>query len=254
MQQEAQDDWSTWVDFAVYAYNSGRHSTVNLSPNELMMGRRLRAPNELLRTMNVREAGELPTYHRRLLTAMKASHEVAEQARRREQQRQARYYNQKVRRKREFKVGDRVWMFRPPMGPKALKFVHNWIDPLRVARGLEEQLDYEDYGSVHDAATREAVTTATAPIEATTAASSEKRGRVAMVSAEAKRTASEAVVELRRRRRRNDAGQYVLEYEVQPVEARRRGDEERRWVGIREYDELVQADRIVEDAVCEEGV
>ncbi|GMF57991.1 unnamed protein product [Phytophthora fragariaefolia] len=226
-----------------------------------------------------------------------ASHEVAEQARRREQQRQARYYNQKVRRKHEFKVGDRVWMFRPPRGPKASKFVHNWIGPLRVAEpagydnlllwredvegvreriiahcsflvtyrfpvsllpkvasDLEEQLDYEDHGSVHAAATREAVSTTTAPIEATTAASSEKRGRVAKVSPEAKRTASEAVVELRRRRRRNDAEQYVLEYEVQPVEARRRGDEERRWVGVREYDELVQTDRVVEDPVCGEGV
>ncbi|KAE8876080.1 hypothetical protein PF003_g39783 [Phytophthora fragariae] len=28
MQKDSQNDWETWVAFAVYAYNSGRHSTV----------------------------------------------------------------------------------------------------------------------------------------------------------------------------------------------------------------------------------
>ncbi|KAE9166453.1 hypothetical protein PF004_g29154 [Phytophthora fragariae] len=37
MHEDAQRDWDVWVDFAVYAYNSGQHSTVKLSPNELMM-------------------------------------------------------------------------------------------------------------------------------------------------------------------------------------------------------------------------
>ncbi|ETP46517.1 hypothetical protein F442_07248, partial [Phytophthora nicotianae P10297] len=55
---EDQNDWDNWVDFAVYAYNSGKHSTVALSPNELMMGRRLRPPNELLRRTSVMEAAD----------------------------------------------------------------------------------------------------------------------------------------------------------------------------------------------------
>eukprot|EP00644_Phytophthora_capsici_P014959 jgi/Phyca11/131662/e_gw1.109.31.1 len=41
MNDEKQCDWDAWVDFAVYSYNSGKHSTVALSPNELMMGRKL---------------------------------------------------------------------------------------------------------------------------------------------------------------------------------------------------------------------
>ncbi|OWZ05812.1 Enzymatic Polyprotein [Phytophthora megakarya] len=45
MQTEAQNDWDEWVDFALYSYNSGRHTTVSLSPNELMLGRKLRTPN-----------------------------------------------------------------------------------------------------------------------------------------------------------------------------------------------------------------
>eukprot|EP00644_Phytophthora_capsici_P018986 jgi/Phyca11/133316/e_gw1.413.2.1 len=41
MSNEQQCDWDNWVSFAVYAYNSGKHSTVALTPNELMMGRKL---------------------------------------------------------------------------------------------------------------------------------------------------------------------------------------------------------------------
>ncbi|OWZ16768.1 hypothetical protein PHMEG_0009390 [Phytophthora megakarya] len=132
MQDERQPDWNLWVKFAVYSYNSARHSTVALSPNELMMGRRLRAPNELLRRTEVMEAGELPTYHVNLLQAMARSHECAEQARQREQVRQARYYNRRTRNKREFRKGDLVWMYNPPRGKNATKFVHQWMGPLRI--------------------------------------------------------------------------------------------------------------------------
>jgi hypothetical protein len=40
MNADSQKDWDIWVDFALYAYNSGRHATVLLSTNELMMGRK----------------------------------------------------------------------------------------------------------------------------------------------------------------------------------------------------------------------
>ncbi|KAE9008012.1 hypothetical protein PR001_g16815 [Phytophthora rubi] len=59
MQKDSQNDWEPWVAFAVYAYNSGRHSTVALTPNELMMGRKLRTPNDLLSRASVAEAGGL---------------------------------------------------------------------------------------------------------------------------------------------------------------------------------------------------
>jgi hypothetical protein len=141
MSDEKQRDWDTWVDYALYAYNSGRHSTVLLSPNELMMGRRLRSPNELLRAVRVTEAGGLVRHHEKLLVMLKESNECAEVAREREQRRQARYYNRRTRKKREFQAGDRVWMFRPPRGPKASKFVYQWVGPLRIV----ESAGYENF-------------------------------------------------------------------------------------------------------------
>ncbi|KAE9295160.1 hypothetical protein PR003_g24087 [Phytophthora rubi] len=132
MANEQQNDWNLWVKFAVYAYNSANHSTVALTPNELMMGRRLRAPNELLRSTRTSEAGELPSYHARLVAAMVTSREHAEVTRTKEQGRQARYYNKKTRQGRAFNPGDRVWVYNPPRGAKATKFVHRWMGPARI--------------------------------------------------------------------------------------------------------------------------
>ncbi|GMF37877.1 unnamed protein product [Phytophthora fragariaefolia] len=56
-----------WSTFAVYSYNSAKPSTVALSPNEVMMGRRLPASHELLRRTEVTEAGELLAYDADLL-------------------------------------------------------------------------------------------------------------------------------------------------------------------------------------------
>ncbi|GMF39920.1 unnamed protein product [Phytophthora fragariaefolia] len=90
MNDELQRDWDVWVDFAVYAYNSGQHSTVMLSPNYLMMGRWLKSTNYLLRRASVAEVGKRTSYRRRLLAAMTSSRECAEAARKREHERQAR--------------------------------------------------------------------------------------------------------------------------------------------------------------------
>ncbi|GMF48355.1 unnamed protein product [Phytophthora fragariaefolia] len=132
MQDDNQTDWNLWVKFAVYAYNSAKYSTVAISPNELMMGRRLRAPNELLRRTELTEVGELSVYHAHLVETMARSLEFAERDRRREQEQQPRYYNRRSKKKREFHAGDLVWMYNPPRGKNVTKFVDQWMGPLRI--------------------------------------------------------------------------------------------------------------------------
>ncbi|ETL85897.1 hypothetical protein L917_14620 [Phytophthora nicotianae] len=59
---------------------------------------------------------------------------------------------------------------------------------------------------------------------------------------------STRLVETRRRRWRNKAGQYVLEYELRPAKRRSRGghdDNGARWVSVAEYEEYFQADMAV---------
>lgn len=129
---ENQDDWDEWLECALYAYNSATHTTTHHSPNELMLGRHLRSPNDLLRRSQVGEAGPPEAYHDRLVSSMQLSVAAARQATAKEQLAQARYYNRQVRSQREFKRGDLVWVYRPPRGKGLAKFVHKWLGPLEV--------------------------------------------------------------------------------------------------------------------------
>ncbi|OWZ02856.1 Cyclic AMP-dependent protein kinase [Phytophthora megakarya] len=71
---EKQNDWDDWIPCAMYAYNGARHEATGYSPNELMIGRRLRAPNELLRIDG------WPEYHRKLVKNMASAAKIAKAA------------------------------------------------------------------------------------------------------------------------------------------------------------------------------
>eukprot|EP00644_Phytophthora_capsici_P014960 jgi/Phyca11/131659/e_gw1.109.20.1 len=240
------------------------------------MGRKLRTPNELLRSTHVTEAGDLTEYHRKLLKALKDGMACAEKAREHEQKRQAKYYNRRTRKRREFVSGDKVWMYRPPRGAKASKLVHNWIGPLRViepagfdnfllrredqdgpgeliiayvsflvayhypveylskvaddiVNELEDESEFERTSNAET--TREMVGTTTAPVNTATAGGTTKRTVRAVSSTREFEQQCEPMVELRRRRRRNAAGQYVLEVELQPLRTtrNRRTEETKRY-------------------------
>lgn len=194
-------------------------------------------------------------------------------------------------------------MYRPPRGPKASKFVHQWLRPMRVvepagydnylvereddasdrerfiahasflvsyyypatllnaaAADLEEQLEHEGAFEVQaDVETPGATTNATtAPANAVVRERSTKRRVRTVVGASGTGRQDEYVVELRRRRRRNAAGQYVLEYELRPAGRRRNGagttSDGRRWVSAKEYERLFRDARVVEDSEIGEDV
>ncbi|OWZ14650.1 hypothetical protein PHMEG_00011835 [Phytophthora megakarya] len=113
--------WDMWVDFAVYTYNSGRRSTVLLSRTGSRFGRKLKAPNDLVRHGSVTESGELMVYHDKSLGTLMLKLRVNENSDVRQ-----------VKQKRTFVPGDRVWMYKSPRGAEAFKFVHQWADPIQV--------------------------------------------------------------------------------------------------------------------------
>ncbi|KAJ8576163.1 hypothetical protein ON010_g3049 [Phytophthora cinnamomi] len=126
-----------------------------------------------------------------------------------------------------------------------------------VAADIEAQLEHEGEVELEsDAAeARTAVGAEAAPVRATTGARPAKRARGAVANASGDAQQDGVVVELRRRRRRNAAGNYVFEIEVRPVQARvERGavrsetDDGARWINIKEYDRLLYGDRVVGDS------
>ncbi|KAE8985383.1 hypothetical protein PR003_g23282 [Phytophthora rubi] len=141
-----------------------------------------------------------------------------------------------------------------------------------VAADLEAQLEHEGafQRQTHDASASAPVGAATAPTRATAAGRGAKRTRQPAVGTSTLGQPDELMVELRRRRRRNKAGHYVLEFELQSLPAwnrrrskpheppRRSGtdedDDERQWVSVGEYDRLLQLGRVVERSAGGEDV
>ncbi|KAE8982744.1 hypothetical protein PR001_g23636 [Phytophthora rubi] len=317
---ESQDDWDEWVDCALYAYNSAVHSTTHFTPNELMLGRRLRPPNELLRRDQVTQAGPAQAYYDRLVESMQFAISAASRPTAKEQLQRARYYNRKVRSQREFKSGDLVWFYSPPRGPK---FKHRWIGPVEViddagydnllVRRHDQDGDSEDL-IVHSSfvvsyyCPEETLTTSVndflielddnkiennpvAANETTAVDDSHDRirdGEVRRIDDTANRYGTDepvvytfaarkrrrrreprqvtiqrqwhgTVAEVRRRRRRNKAGLYALEIEIEPCGLDVNPDQQwmerrRRWVGVNEFERLWRRRRVVEASVVGEFV
>ncbi|GMF16138.1 unnamed protein product [Phytophthora fragariaefolia] len=69
---DTQADWDEFLPCVLYAYNSSKHATHGFQPNELMMGRKLRAPAELLRRSRLTYPhSTLGEYHEQLLQDLK---------------------------------------------------------------------------------------------------------------------------------------------------------------------------------------
>ncbi|KAE9143392.1 hypothetical protein PF006_g11578 [Phytophthora fragariae] len=306
MSEDAQDDWEEWVSFALYAYNSARHTTVGLSPNELMMGRRLRSPNELLRSTGVSEAGKVAEYMTKLQRTLDRCRRSADKARTREQARQAKYYDRRVRNGREFRTGDKVWMFRPPRGPKTTKFGHLWMGLMVVvepagydnfvvrrcdvvgegeeyiahvsflvsyhyptsllqqeAADIAQQLEDEAFEAVAADVARPAQATGPAAVPvgaATGVARARTRRRSTRTTGAVRHRWNGEGVEVWRRRRRNKAGNYVLEYRVEPaagISGAASGpmdDEGGVWLSVGEYERLWTRSKAVEGLGSGDGV
>ncbi|GMF50237.1 unnamed protein product [Phytophthora fragariaefolia] len=107
---EEQDDWDDFVPSALYAYNSSTHATHGFQPNELMMGKFLRTPAELLRRSRLTYPNStLAEIHEVLMRDLETPRELVAVALQKEQARQAIYYNRRNACHREyFRMGQLV--------------------------------------------------------------------------------------------------------------------------------------------------
>ncbi|GMF15134.1 unnamed protein product [Phytophthora fragariaefolia] len=138
-----QNDWDDFLRCAFYAYNASKHPTHGFQPNELMLGRKLRTPAELLRRSRLKHPHQtLVDYHETLMQDLKTARELDAVALQKEQARQAIYYNQRnVRQRAEFRTGQLVWIYRPARGPGITKLGHRWRGPGQIV----EAAGYDNY-------------------------------------------------------------------------------------------------------------
>ncbi|GMF31965.1 unnamed protein product [Phytophthora fragariaefolia] len=150
--------WKTWLacmstkskmtgtlSYLVRSTRITARSTLPLGfqPNELMLGRKLRPPAELLRRNRLKHPHQtLAEYHEALLQDLKTAQELAAIALQKKQTRQTMYYNQRnVRQHAELRTGQPVWMYRPARGPGITKFGHRWRGPGQII----EAAGYNNY-------------------------------------------------------------------------------------------------------------
>ncbi|OWZ01454.1 LOW QUALITY PROTEIN: hypothetical protein PHMEG_00027152 [Phytophthora megakarya] len=249
MQTEAQNDWDAWVDFALYSYNSGRHTTVSLSP--VMLGRKLRIPNSatdaqrMLENVNSSDSGAIKIEGCEVPGSSESESKLDVQT----TKGTGGYENFLLEREDVDEHSGRNEQF-----IAHVSFLAHYNEPSklldRAAEDIVQELEDEDpRRTTSDVPTTGTVErSTTTPVLAAVAAADTKRRRTAKTN--------EQLVKLRRRRRRNRAGPSVIEFNLRPVrqDGRVQRAVERRWVSLAEYEVHYNNDRVVEDSGSGEGV
>ena len=113
MIDEHHRDWDSLLPYVMAAYQSSRHEATHFTPNYLMMGRKVRAPVDIVYA--VPEAAQPSTYddyadelHHRMTSAYSFVREHLQEA----ACRSKRYYDMRVRPQR-YNVGDWVYYYNP---------------------------------------------------------------------------------------------------------------------------------------------
>jgi hypothetical protein len=131
--------WDVAIDFYLFAYNSVKSAATGYSPQELVFGRNLRSPLNVIREIWLNGEPEQPklgkdvlSYIAELREQLEAASEAAEAEMRRQGDRQKQIYDRKTT-VRELKEGDLVLILQPT---SSFKLLAQWAGPYPVTRKL----------------------------------------------------------------------------------------------------------------------
>ena len=135
-------DWDRYIAPLLFAYRGVKQESLGFSPFELLYGRSVRGPMEILRELWTKEnmEGEIKTTYEYVLDLRNRIADTCELARTelaKAQERQRNYYNKRAV-NRELKVGGRVLVLRSNDNNKLLM---HWQGPYRVT-AKENENDY----------------------------------------------------------------------------------------------------------------
>ena len=126
-------NWDEKLPFVLFAYRASQQQSTLESPFFLLYGRDPRLPTELVMSpKKTRKIVDLKEYGAQLAGNMSEAWELAREHVRKAQRRQKEYYDKRVQ-PPTFRVGDRVFLFKPAdkTGP-ARKFARAYHGPFRV--------------------------------------------------------------------------------------------------------------------------
>ena len=101
--------WNEYIPYVVSAYNASVHASTLYTPYELFYGRAMRLPIDALIHRPEPSYRDVGGYHEEVAERLYIAHQNARQNSAAARKAQADYYNQRTR-KRDFRVGDRVYI------------------------------------------------------------------------------------------------------------------------------------------------
>ena len=129
-------DWDQWLPYLLFAYREVPQASTGYSPFELLYGRQVRGPLDLLREAwgNPRptETNSILAYVLKMRDKMEEMASLVEDNMHQAQQTQARWYDQSTR-QRSFTPGKQVLLLLPTTENKLLA---RWQGPYRIARKM----------------------------------------------------------------------------------------------------------------------
>ncbi|KAL2102386.1 hypothetical protein ACEWY4_001554 [Coilia grayii] len=129
-------DWDQWLPYLLFAYREVPQASTGFSPFELLYGRQVRGPLDLLRdawvTLKPQESDSVLSYVLKMRDKMEEMSGLVEDNMTKAQQNQARWYDQRAR-ERSFRPGQQVLLLLPTTENKLLA---RWQGPYAVTRQL----------------------------------------------------------------------------------------------------------------------
>ena len=138
---KSQKDWDEYLPYLLFAYREVPQESTGFSPFELLFGRRIRGPLDVLKEVWTGEDGEetpVVTYVMQMRTRLQDMTEVVRDQAERAQQRQKKAYDRGAK-QRKVNVGDEVLVLLPkPQNRLKLE----WVGPYKVTREVTP-VDFE---------------------------------------------------------------------------------------------------------------
>ena len=107
--KDSQGDWDLQLPTCMMAYRSSVHESTGSTPNELMLGREIEVPLDVLTELSPDTSTPVSDYAQALKRRLAMAHEFARQNLKKTAVRQKRNYDKKMAGK-PFQVGDSVWL------------------------------------------------------------------------------------------------------------------------------------------------
>ena len=135
---EDQENWDLCLPEIMMAYRTSVHETTGFTPFQLMFGREVRLPLDVMFGGPPEPCEEPTGYAFQLRKRLKEAYELVRQKTQAEQKRQKDSYDRRVS-GTKFKIGDRVWLHSPavPKG-QSPKFHLPWKGPFVIVKALSD--------------------------------------------------------------------------------------------------------------------